>query len=38
MQHFEFHSAISIEEAAALLAERKDGCRVIAGGTDLIPP
>jgi CO/xanthine dehydrogenase FAD-binding subunit len=37
MQHFEFHSAISIEETAALLAERRDGCRVIAGGTDLIP-
>ena len=37
MQHFEFHSAASIEEAAALLAERGDGCRVIAGGTDLIP-
>ena len=37
MQHFEFHSAASIEEAATLLAEKRDACRVIAGGTDLIP-
>ena len=37
MQHFEFHSAASIEEALAFLAEKGDRCRVIAGGTDLIP-
>jgi xanthine dehydrogenase FAD-binding subunit len=37
MQHFEFHSAASIEEAAALLAEKGDKGKVIAGGTDLIP-
>lgn len=37
MQHFEFHSATSIEEAAALLAEKGDKSKVIAGGTDLIP-
>ena len=37
MQHFKFYSPASIEEAAALLGERGDRCRVIAGGTDLIP-
>jgi len=37
MQHFEFRSVTSIEEASALLAEKGEGCRVIAGGTDLIP-
>jgi len=37
MQHFEFYSAQSIEEVASLLAEKGSGCKVIAGGTDLIP-
>ena len=34
MQHFEFHSARSIEEVAAFLAE-KEGLEVIAGGAVL---
>jgi xanthine dehydrogenase FAD-binding subunit len=37
MQHFEFRTAASIEEASLLLAEKGGGCKVIAGGTDLIP-
>jgi carbon-monoxide dehydrogenase medium subunit/xanthine dehydrogenase FAD-binding subunit len=37
MQQFRFHSAGSIEEVASLLAERGSRCKVIAGGTDLIP-
>jgi carbon-monoxide dehydrogenase medium subunit/xanthine dehydrogenase FAD-binding subunit len=37
MQQFEFHSAASIEEVAELLAAKGSGCKVIAGGTDLIP-
>ena len=37
MQQFEFHSAASIEEVAELLATKGSGCKVIAGGTDLIP-
>lgn len=37
MQHFEFHSAVSIEEVAEILATQGNRCKVIAGGTDLIP-
>ena len=37
MQHLRFHSPASVEEAAAFLGEKGDRCRVIAGGTDLIP-
>ncbi len=37
MQHFEFQSPRSTDEVAALLAEKGRTCKVIAGGTDLIP-
>lgn len=37
MQHFQFYTAGSIEEGLAYLSERGEGCKMIAGGTDLIP-
>ena len=37
MQNFQFHSASSLEEGLDYLAERAGGCKIIAGGTDLIP-
>ncbi|MEW6265105.1 MAG: xanthine dehydrogenase family protein subunit M [Thermodesulfobacteriota bacterium] len=37
MQNFRFHSAGSLEEALDYLAESRGLCKVIAGGTDLIP-
>jgi len=37
MNPFEYASAQSLDEAVALLRERKGRSRVIAGGTDLIP-
>lgn len=37
MQQFQFHSASSVEEALAVLQQRGDRCKIIAGGTDLIP-
>lgn len=37
MQNFDFHAPTSIEEALRYLAEKGEGCRIIAGGTDLIP-
>ena len=37
MQRFEFYSAQSIQDALRYLSERGEQCKVIAGGTDLIP-
>jgi len=37
MLHFQFFNARSIEEAINFLAEEVEQCRIIAGGTDLIP-
>ncbi len=37
MQNFEFFSAKSIEDCLGYLSEKKDMCRIIAGGTDVIP-
>jgi carbon-monoxide dehydrogenase medium subunit/xanthine dehydrogenase FAD-binding subunit len=37
MQNFQFHSASSLEDGLDYLAERAGGCKIIAGGTDLIP-
>lgn len=37
MQNFEFFSAQSIEDCLGYLSEKKDLCRIIAGGTDVIP-
>jgi CO/xanthine dehydrogenase FAD-binding subunit len=37
MQHFQFYSASTIEDALSFLSEAKGICKVIAGGTDLIP-
>jgi len=37
MQNFEFYSAVTIEDGLACLSERGETCRIIAGGTDLIP-
>ena len=37
MQNFEFYSAETIEDGLVYLSERAEGCRIIAGGTDLIP-
>ncbi len=37
MQNFEFYSAKSIEDCLDYLSENKESCKVIAGGTDLIP-
>jgi CO/xanthine dehydrogenase FAD-binding subunit len=37
MQHFDFHMARSKEEALDFLSQAKGPCKVLAGGTDLIP-
>ncbi len=37
MQGFSFHSASSIEEALTYLSDKGERCKIIAGGTDLIP-
>ena len=37
MQNFEFHSAKSIEDCLDYLSEKKELCKLVAGGTDLIP-
>ena len=37
MQHYQFDSTRSVEEALRYLSEKGERCRVIAGGTDLIP-
>ncbi len=37
MQDFQFHTAATVQEALDILADKGDGCKIIAGGTDLIP-
>lgn len=37
MQHFQFYTPNSIEDALSYLAARGERCKIIAGGTDLIP-
>jgi CO/xanthine dehydrogenase FAD-binding subunit len=37
MQDFQFYTPDSIEEALDLLSEKTETCKIIAGGTDLIP-
>ena len=37
MQNFDFFSASTVEDGLDYLFERQEQCRVIAGGTDLIP-
>lgn len=37
MQHFQFYSTKSIDDALHFLSENGDQTRIIAGGTDLIP-
>ncbi|MBL7213400.1 MAG: FAD binding domain-containing protein [Desulfobacteraceae bacterium] len=37
MQNYQFHGPRTVGEALNILSERGDGCRIIAGGTDLIP-
>jgi xanthine dehydrogenase FAD-binding subunit len=37
MQQFQFYSAKSTPEALAYLADQAERCKIIAGGTDLIP-
>lgn len=37
MQHFDFHSASSIEDGLDYMARAEGESRIIAGGTDLIP-
>jgi CO/xanthine dehydrogenase FAD-binding subunit len=37
MQDFEFYAPRSLEDALRYLAEKGESCRIIAGGTDLIP-
>ena len=37
MQHFQFYSTKSIDDALHFLSEKGDQTRIIAGGTDLIP-
>ncbi len=37
MQHFQFFTPRSIEEALEYLYDKGDRCKIIAGGTDLIP-
>ncbi len=37
MQDFRFHSATSLKDALTYLSEKAGRCKIIAGGTDLIP-
>ena len=37
MQHFEFYGPSSLDEALAYISENAGRCKIIAGGTDLIP-
>jgi xanthine dehydrogenase FAD-binding subunit len=37
MQQFEFYSARSIDDALGYLSSKRDRCKILAGGTDLIP-
>jgi xanthine dehydrogenase FAD-binding subunit len=37
MQQFEFYSARSIDDALSYLSDKKERCKILAGGTDLIP-
>jgi len=37
MQDYQFHSATTVEEALHILAEKGSACKIIAGGTDLVP-
>jgi xanthine dehydrogenase FAD-binding subunit len=37
MQQFEFYSARSIDDALGYLSDKKERCKILAGGTDLIP-
>ncbi|GAH12777.1 unnamed protein product, partial [marine sediment metagenome] len=37
MQNFQFFSARSIEEGLDYLSDKEGLCKIIAGGTDLIP-
>ena len=37
MQHFQFHSSTALDEALDFLAAHAGRCKIIAGGTDLIP-
>jgi CO/xanthine dehydrogenase FAD-binding subunit len=37
MQNFQFHTTTSLKEALELYSEYADCCKIIAGGTDLVP-
>lgn len=37
MEHFRYYAAKSLQEAEDYLSERAENCRIIAGGTDLLP-
>ena len=37
MQNYQFFTPKTVEEALNILSEGGDGCKIIAGGTDLIP-
>jgi CO/xanthine dehydrogenase FAD-binding subunit len=37
MQNFQFYSPKSIEDALDFLSDKGDSCKIIAGGTDVIP-
>ena len=37
MQNYQFYGPTTVEEALNILSEKGDGCKIIAGGTDLIP-
>ena len=37
MQNYQFYGPRTVGEALNILSKRGDGCRIIAGGTDLIP-
>jgi CO/xanthine dehydrogenase FAD-binding subunit len=37
MQRFDFHSASSVEDALDYMAHAEGECKIVAGGTDLIP-
>ncbi len=37
MQNYQFYGPKTVEEALNVLSEKGDGCKIIAGGTDLIP-